>query len=131
MKYCDFSLSHEARIASLLSEMTTREKISLMSPLARDGSECNDHTGGVDRLGISQYMWLVETNTAVNSACLAENKCATTFPGPLGIGASFNRTLWKAKGSVIGTELRAFNNIGWHRDAGTPSKAFIGLTGYC
>jgi beta-glucosidase len=130
LKWCDFSLSHEERIAALLGEMTTAEMITLMSPLAIDGSTCNDHTGGVPRLGLSQYMWLTETNTAANSACLSATQCATTFPGPLGMGASFNRTLWYAKGSVIGTELRAFNNIGWHRDAGDPTKDFIGLTGY-
>jgi xylan 1,4-beta-xylosidase len=75
-------------------------------------------------------MWLTETNSAVNSACLAQDKCSTTFPGPMGMGASFNRSLWRAKGSVLGTEMRALNNLGWHRDAGSAAKAFIALTGF-
>ena len=45
------------------------------------------------------------------------------------MGASFNRTNWRLKGLVMGTEMRAFNNARWPRfnyDSGN----FIGLTGY-
>ena len=48
----------------------------------------------------------------------------------MGLGASFNRTLWRAKGAVLGSEMRALNNLGWHRAAGDESKAFIALTGF-
>ena len=34
-----------------------------------------------------------------------------TFVGPMNMGASFNRTSWEMKGDVIGTEMRAFNNL--------------------
>jgi beta-glucosidase-like glycosyl hydrolase len=57
------------------------------------------------------------------------------------MAASFNRTSWKAKGDVVSTDLRAFNNIG---DAmlgakknhglgagiGTDEYGLLGLTGY-
>ena len=36
-----------------------------------------------------------------SSACLGPGHCATTFAGPLGIGASFNRSSWVAKGGVL------------------------------
>ena len=36
---------------------------------------------------------------------------------------------WRLKGGVIGTELRAFNNMGWNRDAGGTTTEKIGLTG--
>lgn len=73
---------------------------------------------GVPRIGLGPYMWLVEANTGANSACIGGpgNKCSTTFNGmlllvqtlapevllltnftclgPLGMGASFNRTSW-------------------------------------
>ncbi|EDQ91999.1 uncharacterized protein MONBRDRAFT_337, partial [Monosiga brevicollis MX1] len=39
----------------------------------------------------------------------------STFPGPLGMAASFNASLWFAKGDVLATELRAFSNTNWHR----------------
>jgi beta-D-xylosidase 4 len=33
----------------------------------------------------------------------------------MNMGASFNRSSWRLKGDVIGTEFRAFNNLGWAR----------------
>ena len=59
-----------------------------------------------------------------------EGHCATTFSGPLGLGASFNRTLWRQKGAVLGLETRAMNNIGWYRDAGGTVSERIGVTGF-
>ena len=85
---------------------------------------------GVPRLGLTDYMWLEESNTGVSSSCLGPGHCATTFAGPLGLGASFNRTSWRLKGTVIGNEMRAMNNIGWYRDAGGTVTEKIGLTGY-
>ena len=65
---------------------------------------CNMMGHGVLRLGIPPYMHLVETNTAVASSCLGADKCSTNYPGPTGLGASFNRTLWGAKGHHMGEE---------------------------
>ena len=49
--------------------------------------------------------------------------------GPAGLGASFNRSSWRAKGSVIGNEMRALRNVGASRFA--PGNTFkIGLTGF-
>ena len=127
-KYCDTTLSNEERIDSLISELTLEEKVNLVAPDSALGSTCNDHTHGVDRLDFPPYMWLVETNTAAASKCYTENVCATTFNGPLGLGASFNRTVWFQKGQVISTELRAFNNHNWPR--GTGNQDYIGITGY-
>eukprot|EP01065_Artemidia_motanka_P046983 TRINITY_DN7245_c0_g1_i1.p1 TRINITY_DN7245_c0_g1~~TRINITY_DN7245_c0_g1_i1.p1 ORF type:complete len:747 (+),score=212.76 TRINITY_DN7245_c0_g1_i1:53-2293(+) len=130
LPFCNSSLSIDSRLDDLLSRLTLDEKINMIAPQPLLGSTCNDHTKGVERLGVPQYMWLTETNTGVNSACLGQNKCTTTFPGPLGLGSAFNRTLWRAKGTVMGTEMRAFTNAHWHRDAGSASKALIGITGY-
>lgn len=51
----------------------------------------------------------------MQSACSTNPKsgvkaCATTFIGPVGIGASFNRSSWWLKGDAISTEMRALNN---------------------
>ena len=58
---------------------------------------------------------LIEANSGVSSACYVDgtgaNYCPTIFPAALSMAASFNRTLWKQKGSVVGTEARAFNNL--------------------
>jgi beta-glucosidase-like glycosyl hydrolase len=58
--------------------------------------------------------------------------CATLFPSGLNLGATFNRSLWRAKGEVVSTEQRAMNNINWYRAVHPerPSKWLIGLAGY-
>ena len=48
----------------------------------------------------------------------------------MGMAASFNRSLWRHKGLVLGAEIRAFNNLRWHRDAGGTVTERIGLTGF-
>jgi beta-D-xylosidase 4 len=127
-KYCDMSLSAEDRVNALIDLLTTAEKIRLLAPNQTLGSTCNDHTGGVERLDVPNYMWLVETNTAVAASCIGPNKCAVVFNGPLGLGASFNRSVWEEKGRLISTEMRAFNNLHWPR--GTGPEDFIGVTGF-
>lgn len=39
--------------------------------------------------------------------------------GPTGLGASFNRKMWAAKGKVLSTEMRAFSNANGHRGMGS------------
>ena len=112
MVVSDVALPRDAPHAALqllLGLLTLEEKIGLLSPSGELGNTCNDHTYGAPRVGLSHYMWLVEANTGANSACIGgpEHKCSTTFNGPLGMGASFNRTSWYFKGNVIGTEMRA------------------------
>ena len=62
--------------------------------------------------------WLVEMNTGVASECLGPDQCATTFVGPTGLGAAFNRDMWASKGTVLSTEMRAFANARWYRGTG-------------
>jgi hypothetical protein len=129
--WCNHTIPHHTRVELLLKAMTLSEKVSLLTPNASiSHNTCNDHTLGAPRLGLGHYMWLDETNTAASSACLGPGHCATTFPGPLGVGASFNRSSWNLKGGVLGTEVRALNNIAWHRNAGGTYSEMIGLTGF-
>jgi hypothetical protein len=47
------------------------------------------------------------------SSILTSHPCVCMCQvGPLGVAASFNRSLWWAKGDVLSTELRALNNLG-------------------
>ena len=57
-------------------------------------------------------------NTGVASECLGPDQCATTFVGPTGLGAAFNRDIWASKGTVLSTEMRAFANARWYRGTG-------------
>eukprot|EP00475_Leptophrys_vorax_P024823 TRINITY_DN343_c0_g1_i1.p1 TRINITY_DN343_c0_g1~~TRINITY_DN343_c0_g1_i1.p1 ORF type:complete len:746 (+),score=247.05 TRINITY_DN343_c0_g1_i1:83-2320(+) len=132
LPYCDPTLPIDVRTKDLVSRMTLEEQIKVISPIADDSIDaCPSYTGSIDRLGVPNNMWLVETNTAVASACYDESHCATTFVSPAMLASSFNRTSWRAKGSVIGTEMRAFNNLNWHRDIDGGSTFYrIGVTGY-
>ena len=80
---------------------------------------------GVPRLDIPTYAWTEEANTGADSSCLGPEKCATTFPSPAMLAASFNASLWRAKGEAISTEVRALNNVHGHRGCGPP--AMIGV----
>jgi beta-glucosidase-like glycosyl hydrolase len=54
----------------------------------------------------SAYKTAAEAAFALNGG----TGCATSFPAGIGLGATFNRTLWSAIGQAIGTEGRAYHN---------------------
>jgi hypothetical protein len=117
-EYCDLNLTHEERSHSLISELSLVEKVGLISPDPSLGDTCFAHIHGIPRVDLPPYGWLVECNTGVASSCYAPGQCSTTFAGPTGLGASFDRSSWTAKGTVLSTEMRAFSNHNWHRSTG-------------
>jgi len=119
LPFCNIKLSHAARVADMVGRLTMDEKIALLSPTQAPFCAC--HTAAIDRVGIPRYKWLTEVNSCVNTACLGEGRCPTTFVGPTGMAASFNRTSWFLKGDVISTEMRAVNN---------KQGSDVGLTGW-
>ena len=99
--FCDYKLDVSTRVADLISRLDLTEKLGILGSDSKTKvNNCNNMDGGVSRLGIPTYMNLVETNTAVAAACVAENVCATNFPGPANLAGTFNRTLWRNKGEV-------------------------------
>ncbi len=116
--YCNLNLTHEARATSLISSLTLEEKVGLISPDPGMGDTCFAHIHAIPRVGLPAYGWLVECNTGVASSCYGPGQCSTTFAGPTGLGASFDRETWAAKGTVLSTEMRAFSNHNWHRSTG-------------
>lgn len=129
LPFCDVSLSVEKRLDDLMSRLNISEKIAQITPQHDLGGECTTFTRGAAKIGIPEWLWLVETNTNIASGCPEEGKCATTFVGPTGLGASFNRTSWRLKGSVFGNEMRALTNIRASRFQ-PDGKNPIGLTGF-
>ena len=65
------------------------------------------------------YNWAVEDDHGSGTACLvgADGKphCPTIFPTLSIVAASFNESLWEQIGTVIGSEMRAANNVGGTR----------------
>lgn len=127
LPFCDAAQPVAARVADLLSRLTLQEKIGLTGS-GPYSDTCDLTDGGVPRLDVPPMMWLVETNSMIASQCYGAT-CATAFPSALNLAASFNRSVWAAKGAVMGTEMRALNNLGWHR-ADTQSGTHIGLNGF-
>lgn len=125
MKFCNRSVPIEERVADLLANLTLEEKVGL---LGAGTTTCAFMDAGVQRLGIPVYTWCVETNSGAGGICVAEGKCQSTFPAAAGLAASFNRTVWRTKGEIISTELRALNNIGGMRMGGP--NDYIGLNGW-
>ena len=126
-QYCNASLSHVDRVEALIGVMNIEEKIASLAPDPSVGHDCNVVTKRVPRLGLGRFMWLTETNSQANSVCLNGTRCATAFPGQLGLASSFNRSVWYGKGDVISTELRGLYNSGGKRRC---DGCFVGLTGF-
>jgi len=129
MPFCDVNLRFQDRVDDLIARLTLQEKIGFLGA-SPDQETCPLTDAGVPRLGISRYTYLVEVNTGVASRCLDghENKCSTTFASPALLTASFNRTLWYTKGTVIAAEMRAYYHTKSKR--GNRSNSPIGLHGY-
>ena len=132
LPYCDATKSIDERVDWLVANLTLAEKIRAISPQPDLGDACGVHTCGKPSIGLPNYFWLTETNTGVAAKCYTADPsdpfhCAVTFVGPMNMGASFNRTSWHAKGDVLGTEMRAFNNLAWMR---SNEANLIGLTGF-
>ena len=122
LPYCNATKSFDERVDDLVSSLNLTEKASRMYSCREN---CDTCPCAIPRIGLPPYAYLVEVNTAVAAVCL-EKRCATVFSGPLGLAASFNRTVWKQKGEVISTELRAFSNHGGKRGLGK----HVGVMGF-
>ena len=90
--YQDKSLSAQERAADLVSRMTIREKVSLMS----DGSP------EVKRVGIKRYNWWNEALHGVGRAGMA-----TVLPQPIGMAATFDPDLLLQAYTAVSDEARA------------------------
>lgn len=97
--FCNHSLPLSERIDDLISRLTLEEKPMLLT--ARYSPK-----GSIDLLGIPEYNYGSSCMHGVESRC-AGDRCPTSFPNPNLLGATFNRTLWKAIGNSLGLELRS------------------------
>jgi beta-glucosidase len=90
--YQDYSLPLEDRVNSLVSQMTTEEKISQMVYTAP----------AIERLGIPAYNWWNECLHGVARAGIA-----TVFPQSITIAGSWDTDLMQRVASAISDEARA------------------------
>jgi xylan 1,4-beta-xylosidase len=116
--YCDSTLSIPERVKDLLSRMTIEEKISMTAT----------GNSGVPRLGVGSIDYS-EGLHGVFAGCVPPGSpdstgCATAFPNPTGLAASFDRDLWRKIGFTIGQEGRAMHNA---QKAGTLDSGTVGI----
>lgn len=119
-KTCDPTTDMEDRIADLIKQIPAADLPTLYS----------DESQGVSSLNIPFYNWWSEAlhgvsrcpyQNFVNSSkapkCCAvdgggNTKCPTSFPAGITTSTSFNKTLFRAVGSAVGTEARVMSNAG-------------------
>ena len=95
LPYLDTSLSFEERAADLVSRMTVEEKVSQLGYKA----------AAIERLGVKEYDYWKEALHGV-----ARQGQATSFPVPLAMSNTWNRTLVYKLADITSTEARAKNN---------------------
>src|SRR3954469_5062600 len=101
--WCDPSLSPDKRAGLLVAALTEDEKISLLA-----GTSANGHTGAtaaVPRVGLPQSY---NTDGPVG----IRQGSATAMPTPMGLAATFDRSMARLYGETLGNEARAKGNDG-------------------
>ena len=113
--FCNPKLPLRSRVDDLISRLTLDEKPTLL--IAR-----NSPKGNISRLGIPEYDWGGNCIHGVQSRCSKDGRCPTSFPNPNGLGATFNRSVWRGMGAVIGIELRSLwlQGVGEDHDSNLP-----------
>lgn len=106
LPFCNVSLALDERVADLIGRLSFDEKIHMLST----------PSGGAPGVGVSPIQWWQEALHGVaNNVGVAfetTTPASTSFPQPILSSCSFNRTLWRATGEAISTEVRAFANAG-------------------
>lgn len=94
----DTSLSPQERVSDLLSRLTMDEKLGLLST----------HQLPVERLSIGE--WYVGQEIARGLVMREEENPTTVFPQPLGMAASFDKSMMEEIGAAAAREARAYYN---------------------
>jgi beta-glucosidase len=78
--YCNISLPVDVRVADLLSRMSPDEKVSILDA----------GVPAIPRLGLPS-MSSGEALHGACTGCLSPDKCPTSFPAPIALGAAFDQ----------------------------------------
>ena len=100
--FCDSSKSLDERVEDLVSRISVEEAGALLT--ARESP-------AIPRLGIPPFYW------GTNAIHGVQWGNATTFASPIALASTWNRSVFRGVGRVIGRELRAMHNIGIDQNA--------------
>ena len=97
-KWCNLSLSFADRAAALVQNMTASEK----------ASQLENSAPSITRLQIKRYQWWHESlhGIAVIGESALKFGPVTSWAEPIGVAASFNKSLFYALGDLTSTEGR-------------------------
>ena len=115
-KYCDTSLSMEARAAALVAELTLTEKLNTFMLVGQ--------LRGVPRLNVKQFRWDATDIEGVDDQVFKFNN--TCFPHAIGIGATWDRALITEISQITAIEARVLEEKYWTLHAGQ----YIGATNF-
>jgi len=87
----------EARVADLVSRVSVAEAGALLT--ARESP-------AISRLGIPAFYW------GTNALHGVQWGNATSFPQTVSLASTWNRSVWRGVGRVVGREMRALHNVG-------------------
>eukprot|EP00039_Didymoeca_costata_P011358 m.159291 g.159291 ORF g.159291 m.159291 type:complete len:761 (+) comp15146_c1_seq7:120-2402(+) len=99
--WCNLDSSFVDRAKSLVANLTVEEKSKLMHMMGE----------GVPRLDIAAYIWWSEAlHGAISPFQQPMQKPGTCWPEPIGVGSSFNSSLFYDLGDLTSTEARGGQN---------------------
>jgi len=108
--FCNTSLTIEERVDNLIS-LIHEDELTLFMKARLGGGGSPGPANNISRIGLPEYDWGVNCIHGVQTTCGRNSKgeimCPTSFPNPNALGASFNASMWREMGSIIGVELRS------------------------
>ena len=127
-QFCNTSLTKDQRLDSLLSLIKDEEITPFLTSRKKFIGEVGNN---ITRLGVPHYDWGLNCIHGVQSSCVntsdGKTYCPTSYPNPVNLGASFNRSSWLQMGKVIGVESRALWLAGAVEPTTWAGRVHIGL----
>eukprot|EP00047_Mylnosiga_fluctuans_P007107 m.251131 g.251131 ORF g.251131 m.251131 type:complete len:817 (-) comp17080_c0_seq1:24-2474(-) len=111
LPFCNTALPIDQRVDDLVARIMLNESGHLLT--ARESI-------AIPRLGLPSYYWGTNAIHGLqNVDCLPSGQCPTSFPAPCALSAAFNDSLVHDMGTILGRELRAYYNGGFHNSLDT------------
>ena len=97
--FCNTSLPELVRAVDLVARMSQEQKITQLV----------NGAPAIEELGVKGYNWWTEALHGVAGSCTNDKRCPTSYPMPIGLGATFNMPLIRKMASQISSEARRMN----------------------
>ena len=97
-RFRDTSLDFDERVSALLAELTTEEKLGLLTT----------HMNAVPSHGIKEFCIVAEVTRGLVCRDAQGEYPSTVFPEPFGLAATFDTGVMIRMGEVTGVEIRFY-----------------------